>query len=707
MSLSHGRARRVSILFVVGLAIVVSLAPAGRAQALDDVRLYLLEQPVWHEPGDPLGLRLRITNDSSASLDGFGLLVRVFDRSITRSDLEQDFEVEPTRFEASSHSVEFRDAEIAAGASEVVDLDFPISDLTSLAAASESGIYPMTVTVTDAGGFTRLGDLTTQLIYVPNEIEVPLKIVPLWQLVDMPSRTARGYEWDDDLPSPVERAVQEQGWLRGVVEALGSKDGQKLRLGLAPLPRLLEEVKEVGDGYQRVVAGEAEEIPPAAPVPRAAAEVLEGLRGIAARGGLQIVPVPYSLPDLPSLPELEETTAQLNATEAVLEEVLGTSPGKGWVFPPSGRLDASSFEALRSSDAAASTFVSPDVVDEPGLEGEVSCQEAFLGITHTCPILLTTPAGRSRAYLLDDGLQTRFGALVGAPRDRLGLQRLFAETAMIWAELPGVESRVVALSVPPLWHPPPWISQLFVRALARAPWLDPVTPRQGLHLGIGAVARELVPEAPVPRNAPDEGFLETVQEAADVVESFARMKPPVPMVQRLRRDVLAAQSRLWWGDTAQLALGASFAQDARAEVEEELDKITIGGRQDITLTSRTGDIPLVLSNEAPYPVSLRVALETTDLDLQISQPTIERTFGSGTSPLPLEVTARSSGIFPVGVSVEAPDGFTVYETEIFIRSTEFNEMALAITLGALGFLVLFYIAQRIRRRRRTSSETDR
>ncbi|HWC15228.1 MAG TPA: DUF6049 family protein [Actinomycetota bacterium] len=691
-------ARRACRALLAAVLIVAVIGVPARAQTTGDVDLYLVEQPVWHEPDDPFGIRLRVTNRSSATLEGFRLLVRVFDRARSRSQFEENFEIDAARFEASSHSVEFPDTDVPAGASEIVELSSPVSDLGSLATTTTAGIYPLTVTVTDAGGFTRLGDLTTQLIYLPTDVERPLHIVPVWQLVDLPSRTRRGYEADDDRGSAAEDAVREGGWARGVADALTSAPGERLRLGFAPLPRLVEEIADLSDGYQRVVDGSSEAVPPAAPVPRSARATLEAFRAVVARRAVQPVALPYSLPDLPSLAELEQTTAQLNATQAVFGEALGISPGNRWLFPPAGRLDASTLESLRLSDAAARTFVSPGVIETPAFEGAVSCHEDFVGITHTCPVVLSTPSGGARGYLLDEGLQTRFDAVAQAPRDRLALQRLFAETAMIWAELPGTAERVVTLSAPPLWHPPPWIARLFVRTLARAPWLRSVTPRQGLHLGIGAVERELVPQAPPLRSAPDADFVEAVEAAGDVVESFARMNPPLPMIQRLRRDVLTAQSRLWWGNDESVERGAAFAQDARAEVEDELAKITIGGRQDITLTSRTGDIPLDLVNDAGYPVSLEVTLETSDRDLRVSDPLIRRSFDPGASPLPLRATARSSGIFPVGVTVRSPDGFTVYQTTIRIRSTEFNEIALAVTLGALGFLVLFYAGRRIRRR---------
>jgi hypothetical protein len=66
----------------------------------------------------------------------------------------------------------------------------------------------------------------------------------------------------------------------------------------------------------------------------------------------------------------------------------------------------------------------------------------------------------------------------------------------------------------------------------------------------------------------------------------------------------------------------------------------------------------------------------------------------------VDIRAGSSGIFPLEVAVETPDGsYEIDKRSITVRSTEFNQVALLITLGALGFLVFFFLLRGIRRRR--------
>jgi hypothetical protein len=62
--------------------------------------------------------------------------------------------------------------------------------------------------------------------------------------------------------------------------------------------------------------------------------------------------------------------------------------------------------------------------------------------------------------------------------------------------------------------------------------------------------------------------------------------------------------------------------------------------------------------------------------------------------------AQASGTFPIEVRVETEDGHALTVESVQVRSTEFNVVALAITLGAVLFLILFYVTKAIRRRRR-------
>lgn len=702
----HRRTAALVAVLVGSLSILLAYPARGQTPAEQAISLELAGQPVWHGSDDPLGLRVRVANEGLSTLSGFRLQVRAYPPATSRSELHQNFEVDPLRIEHSSLPVDRLELDIPAGTHVDVEVDAPLAGLTSIL-AGPPGVYPVTVTVTDADGSTALDSVTTQLLYFPEDVEVPLNVVVLWPLVDLPSRQKGGVFVSEEGTTRLEAATGSAGWLTGTLDAFEAPFARALRLGIAPGPRLVEELADMADGFRSSDGDTTETVAANDPAAEAAQDVLERVRDLLARDRIQPVLTPYGFPDLTAVEDFERLTAQLTAAQSVLDERLEPIADPGWLFAPAGRLDEVTLERLRASDAAASTFFSADSLEPESTELDLMCRQDFVGIAYTCPVKVTTPTGNARGFVLDAEIQQRFGSLVAAPGDVREMQKLFAEIAMVYLELPGTAERVLPLAVPPLWHPTAAISARFVRTLAQGPWIRPRTPLGGLGLGIGNIRRDLVNDAPRSPVQPEAPYMEDIDEAATVVESYARLRPPISLVQRLRRDVLIGQSLLWWSeDPARVTRGAAFAADARTEAEIEFEKISIAGRRDITLASRRGTLPLSLQNGTDYPVTLEVHLQTSDRDLDLSDTLVTQTFEPGATALPVQVSARASGIYPVRIRVQSSDGFEISETSISVRSTEFNEIALAITLGALAFLVLFSAARGVRRRRASAGENE-
>ncbi len=289
---------------------------------------------------------------------------------------------------------------------------------------------------------------------------------------------------------------------------------------------------------------------------------------------------------------------------------------------------------------------------------------------------------------------------------RLLLQRFLAETAMIREEFPGLEGRVVHVEIPPLWRPRPGLLHLLFEGL-QAPWLRTLSPGKGLRAAGAIAVRRVVDRAEPLRTEPEESYLEEVQRASAMVESFGTLEPPAEAIERLRRDVLVSQSMLWWIDEPLLYVGGAYARAATDQVRRYLEKIQLGGRDSITLTSQRQDIPLVLFNDNPFRVRVRVYLRSSSLDF-IGNWEQGRRVGvpPGNQPLTIQATARQSGEFPLEVRLTTPDNAPIAQDIVRIRSTEFNRIALAITFGALAFLILFYAARSLGHRHKAGGRSS-
>lgn len=726
--------RRISLL-LISLAVVAAGAPVARAQD-GDVGVAVVGQPIWHEPGDALDLEIRLTNEGAEPVDGYIVTVAAHGRVLSRSELHDSFE-EPATFEASRiTAVDATDEEIPAGGEAIDTITEPVGSLQSLAVTGESGVYPLTISVFDASGAV-LATTSTQLIYYPTPPEFRLPTIPVVTIADLPRRGPDGtFEPDPDGTFPLVRALGRRGWLNGLVSALdrataplpeppddstGRREGQNrrppppegpepLHAGVVVMPRLVEELADMADGYRREdVAGDEDSPQVREQVADARARgLLAKIKRITGRSTVQSILTPYSFPDLPTMFDVfddpsglptDHIEQQLREAEVVLSEAFGRAPLRNWIYSPGGRVDQVSLEELQQLQGARFTLFADDALEPLENPEGGGCPEPPLSFT--CPVSVTTSVGKATGYVLDDDIQQRVAEIARGDQGRAAIQRFFAETAMIREEVPSRTDRAIAIGFPGIWQPPQWATELLLNGLREAPWLHNYTPREGLSVlarETELAQRRIRSVAPRLSNQPDSGYLGEIANADEVVDAYRGIQPPPSLLQRLTRNTLVSESRLWWRDPTLLTAGERYATDAAAEAERELGKITIGGSDEVSLTSTSAEVPIVIFNDASYAVSVNVHIVSTDLNLDDKHAITVQ--ANGLRQLTVDVAAQSSGIFPLFVTVETPDGREIHPAkEIRIRSTEFNEIALGLTFGALAFLVLFYITRAVRGRR--------
>ena len=687
-----GPARPFIVVFALAslaLGALPSSPVAAQETGSGDVTIELVKQPVFYDAGSDLNIKVRVSNGSTETLEGFALNLGRESRLTSRSDLQNSFDSPPgLAIEAITRVI---GQAVAPGESRVITLDDAV---TEVLAGDEAGIYPATINLLEEDDASPLDSLTTHLMYYPDGAESQLNFVVAVPLNDLPARGPDGdfvMDATDERPT-LEEALGSRGWLTRTASEV-NRFGGKLRLGLAPTPRLIEEIADMSNGYRRGDEQVSEDSPEA----RAAANLLGQLRQALSTDGVQPLLVPYASPDLPSMAANAvdgDLATQITLGETILNDILEVDIDRSWLFPPGERIDADSLEQLRlTSNAGEKTFFSESsLVDEdnPLLAG---CP--IEGLTAACPVSVSTQAGDTLGYQADPGLQDRLTALV-RDDERLNLQRFFAETAMIREEQPSRADRIIQVTLPSLWDHSPGLTRILYRGLANAPWLQTVTPEEGLELDIDRIDRRIEDDAATVSHEISTFDYSTIEEAESTIESFNSIGPPASMYQRLLRNCLVAQSRNWWANEELVDRGLAYARASAQEARAEMDKVSIEVSERITLTSRAEDIPVRVLNDAGYPVKVRFQLDSPRLRFEDEDI---RTFDTGRTPLTIPVRADSSGFFPVTMALITPDGSEVIaESEPTVRSTEFNNVALTITMGALFFLIAFYILRWYHRR---------
>ena len=202
-------------------------------------------------------------------------------------------------------------------------------------------------------------------------------------------------------------------------------------------------------------------------------------------------------------------------------------------------------------------------------------------------------------------------------------------------------------------------------------------------------------------------MLEDVRAVRAHISSFATIvagsevgKARIPP---LDRQVLIAESAGLDDDTRD----AYFA-GIGASIDGQLSGIVTPTDQRVTLTDRSGDIPLTIENQLDYPVDVRVVLTSAKVDFPEGNVRTVTLPPATPTQVDVAVKAKASGAFPLDVAVQSPDGSISLGTARYtVRSTAISGVGLLLSIGAGAFLLLWWARhwRSIRRDRRLVSTT--
>jgi len=168
-----------------------------------------------------------------------------------------------------------------------------------------------------------------------------------------------------------------------------------------------------------------------------------------------------------------------------------------------------------------------------------------------------------------------------------------------------------------------------------------------------------------------------------------------PMVTSLNERILASQSADLRAKQRQ-----DYAAAATRAIGDQLKAIRVPHNQAITLTARRGEIPITIQRDVDFPVRVVVSLSSDKLQFpEGSSATLDLTRRNTTQRF--TVQARTSGTFPLTVTLRSPDRRVILSTGRFtIRSRAASGVGVILSVSALCFLVIWW-ARHIMQARRT------
>lgn len=654
------RGARRALLLVLALIGLTVVPAAGAGAAAAPISISLRSQPAWASAGDDVRLGLTVRGDVA------GLEVRAlihtylttragFDRSVTGSRLGGIVGT----------------AAAPADALPLGTLTLPLQnpdaprDTTRIRVpfprGGRAGVFPVEVEVRNPSTGERAASFVTFLTIVAPlsggaPVLEPLRVAWVWPIVAPPATTT-----DGSASSAFTRAIAPDGRLGRIAAALPSA---------ADIPITLESDPATLQSWN-------------ASTDAAAKEGFARVRASTNAPQHETIGATYTPISIPAFIANQLSDLAVNELDAGLV-------------------------AMRSATDRA---ISPDVTAARPLDGPALALLQAHGATHaivSARDLVTTGTPNltpARPFTLSAGSTTvpavqtddALAALFARPASSaLQAARLLNGLSLIALELPS-QRRGVVVQSSWRWAPTEESLRAVADGLDQHPLLTP-TPVSALFADVPVertggrpTVRRLAPvrstTLPVDATA-----LRATRERVDAFSAFAGNGATTRQAQE---HVLVAPS-----STLGPRAGAAQLAAANAVMDGFIAKVRAPVSRTLTLTSRTGVVPLSFQNDTGQDLQVRLQLRSDRLTFPDGSEQILNLPPNNTT-VQVRVNTTSPGSFPLLLSVTSVDGRIVIErTRITVRSSVVSGIGIALTATAGVFLLLWWVTHWRRSRRR-------
>jgi hypothetical protein len=561
------------------------------------------------------------------------------------------------------------------------DIREPLDQLSPL---DETALYPVKVEFRSAD--VSEATLRTPMVFLIEDPEVPLGLSWTWVLDTPLQRTPDGVL----LPGALPQSLGPGGRIDAMATALDRVTPGAVDLAVSPV--LLDQLAAMAAGYRFVVGREVRSVPKGTGGAERAAEILALLRRVAGRAGSELVALPAGDARIPSLMRsglADDIDGLVREGRDRVLAVLGTSPEPSVFRPPLSQIEPASAAVARGLGVRI-LLVDPSTIP---LDATVP----FGPPSGSARPIVRLPGNPNLWTVTPDPGVSRVAAQF--PDDpRLAAQVAVGELAAVWLEFPGTPDRAASMLFSETSPNPPAFYGAFADLVARSPWLRRVRATDLLASAANA------PEAELQRHVfrpISQTYLQALLETRRSLSLFERTAVGAgTLVTQLQSSLLQAEGGVALSNPD---LGTRYFDAVRGTVDGIYRRVRTTPPR-FTLTSKQGTLPVAVSNENPY--ALHVVLRmVTDRRLQFPKGNVREVTVAArqTVPVFIPVQALATGRFPVKVQVLTaglgPQA-TIAESDLIVRSTAYNRIALVLTIGAAAFLFGWWGRQFLPGRRR-------
>ncbi len=633
----------VIVALFTGLTAALPGTASAAPQTNPPASIALASQSAWVSRGQPFALRVTIASNLPRS--GLDVGVTIYQRVTSRSSFRQTLQGRAAggvlRSMAPTTVSSLPTDDAGATVLDVPTTGPPGPSLISCPGGCD-GVYPVRVDLTDATTGSPLGHLITYLIFT-NPGTTKLDFGAVIPFHAPPALSPGGQR--QAPPSVSER-------LSTLVASLASYPAVPVTLNTTP-----ETVQTLASSVR----------------PRDISTL--AILKVLAPETHQEVTSPFVPVDLPALADTglgSEADLQVLRGDQVLAGIVGPHVDTStWVTD--GDISSTALGYLQSR--AITRLVLPEA-DLTQYTGKLTLAQSF------------TLSGRNgyqpQAVSADPELGSYFTDYADPV---LSAHQMLADLAVIYFEQPGdPSSRSVVAQAPLSWIPDPRFVNTLLSGLSTSPIVSPVTVGTifGLRLPQSAppLVRKLAGNGP-PTSIPAgairvtrqklNAFTSVVDQANSLISSFGD-------------ELLTAESSdlRYQNQARNLAV-------LRGKIDAQVSHVTLVPDRTVTLTARNGRIPITIVSNAPYVVHavLNVASDKLTFPHGASQ---QVSLEPRDNARYVDVRSRSSGDFPMSVSLVSPHGgLVLLEARFTVRSTTASGVGIALSVGAGMILIGWWV----------------
>jgi hypothetical protein len=656
-------------------------AQQGANQALVIVVTRL--EPRTIEPNGPIRVDATLRNCGSTTLSGVRFRIRTGDVLSTRAELAgADTATAPQYLHAIGDWLD-RPAPIPSGGIDKLTYE----TTGNVLGLFRIGVYPVQLQVqADRGqGLDQVGALQTYLPFFPDGVERPTEVTWLLPFADRPHRLYNDSDhtlYDEAL----DYSMVGQGRLSRMMYVAENASAARVPYALAVDPDLADTAFQMSQGYKVLAGGKSVD----GVGKQDATGWLSRLSAVAA--GRDVIALPYADADLVALSGNGLTKLFPNAQDGarLLSSHLDGHPVREDIaWPAGGVLNDDALDQLVSGTVRTVVLDASSLANPRPGDRTQSAASPLPSASRDATALV---ADQQLNRIVTGGLAVPGGA-------RLMEQRYLAELAMITAEAPAIQRRVL-ITPPHNWNVVPTQALRMMQDTVTVPWLAAgelaelaaTPPAQQVDRG------ELVYPANAPRlTGTQVGAIRRCQDALDQLRSSLNNQAESDLLAPYPLALIRAASAAWRGTVANEQAGAKQLRPVFIRLGGLIDKqvrIIPPNPAKYTLAAQSTALPLTLVNDLPVRISVivRVTPQGT-AGFRAEDVPVDLLPNSRRAQIKVPAEVTQSGRFTVSAQLVTLDGKTLggKPVTLEVQSTAYGAVALGITVGAFGLLLLLLI----------------